>query len=265
MGSSHPLHPYDPFVSRYKFNEPRFTWQNIHTGTWCHLTSWEISVQQQPHVSHARCAHSTRRSLLHWCHPYRQPPPCIRQLLKVWKEILVKHKRKFCTVSCLSAHLDFGWRPIISNWFTDFKTSFLPKRPAVKHLLNCGDLRDWVKNAAVVPAQAENSGWPFMSFASWSLTSSGIFRLPELLFSKHQKEDIMKNSDFNFIQHNHSFVLFFFCPEQNQHFKSPPVIHKHPPQCQLNYREETEKKILIRVFTCNRMFFKLVWTVNYRG
>lgn len=188
---------------------------------------------------------------------------------RAWQEILVKHKQILHheLFQCTSRLL------MTSNYIQlvyGLQNSFLPKQPAVKHPLNCGDLRDWVKNAAVVPAQAENSGWPFMSFASWSLTSSGIFRLPELLFSKHQKEDIMKNSNFTFIQHNHSFVFcFFVCPEQNQHFKSPPVIHKHPPQCQLNYREETQKQFLIRVFTCtqknNRMFLKIVWTVNYRG
>lgn len=126
-------------------------------------------------------------------------------------------KRDFSKTQTQILHRELSqctpWLRMTSNYIQlvyGLQNGFLPKRPAVKHLLNCGDLRDWVKNAAVVPAQAENSGWPFMSFASWSLTSSGIFRLPELLFSKHQKVDIKKNSDFNFIQHNHSFVFCFF-------------------------------------------------------
>lgn len=80
IGFSHPSHAYDPNISRYRYNEPTFTWESIHTGTWCHLTSWEISVQQQPHVSHAQSAHSTRHFLLHWSHPCRLPQLRIHQL-----------------------------------------------------------------------------------------------------------------------------------------------------------------------------------------
>lgn len=171
-----------------------------------------------------------------------------------WKEILVKHKlktsnvckHKFCIMSCFSAHL--FWLLLTSNNMQlvyVLQNSFLPKRQVVKRLLNCGHLRDWVKNAAVVPAQAEKSGWTIMSFSSWSLTSSGIFRLPELLLSKHQKEDILENSDSNFIQHNHSFSSW------TKHFKL--IIHKHLPQCQLIPAITTrkqKKKFLIGVFSC---------------
>lgn len=44
-------------------------------------------------------------------------------------------------------------------------------------------------NAAVVPAQAQNSRWLFISLVSLSLTALGIWRLTEFFLSDQQKDD----------------------------------------------------------------------------
>lgn len=161
----------------------------------------------------------------------------------VWKEILVKHKRKFCTVSCLSAHLDFGWRPIISNWFTDFKTVSYQNDRLLSPYLTVVTYETGWRTLLWSQRKRRTLGgrsWVLPADPWHPVESLGCLNSSFLNTKKKTLWKIQTLTLSNTITALSS--VFFFCPKQNQHFKSPPVIHKHPPQCQLNYREETEKK-----------------------